>query len=143
MLRIQNIKIRENITENELISFVSKNYHIKNSDITDWHISKKSIDARKKSDIFFNYTIDINVKDESKYPNINKINKVDIEQKIIEKININVINSLKTEPSPVIVGAGPAGLFSALTFVQNGICPIIVEQGKTVDKRKKDVDDLI
>lgn len=143
MLRIQNIKIRENITENELISFVSKKYHIKNSDITDWHISKKSIDARKKSDIFFNYTIDINVKDESKYPNINKINKVDIEQKIKEKININVINSLKTEPSPVIVGAGPAGLFSALTFVQNGICPIIVEQGKTVDERKKDVDDFL
>ena len=48
MLRIQNIKIRENITENELISFVSKKYHIKNSDITDWHISKKSIDAKKK-----------------------------------------------------------------------------------------------
>ena len=81
MLRIQNIKIRENITENELISFVSKKYHIKNSDITDWHISKKSIDARKKSDIFFNYAIDINVKDESKYPNISKINKVDIEKK--------------------------------------------------------------
>ena len=35
MLRIQNIKIRENITENELISFVSKKKHIKNSDITD------------------------------------------------------------------------------------------------------------
>lgn len=80
MLRIQNIKIRENITENELISFVSKKYHIKIL-ISQTGTYLKSQLTPEKSDIFFNYAIDINVKDESKYPNISKINKVDIEKK--------------------------------------------------------------
>ena len=140
MLRIQNIKIRENISDKDLIHFVIKKYHIERSDIMDWHIFKKSIDARKKSDVHFHYTIDIEMKDESKYPHIHTIAPIDIEQEIKASLNSDAIQTLKSEPSPVIVGAGPAGLFAALTFVQNDICPIIIEQGKTVDDRKQDVD---
>ena len=143
MLRIQNIKIRENISDKDLIHFVIKKYHIERSDIMDWHIFKKSIDARKKSDVHFHYTIDIEVKDESKYPHIHTIAPIDIEQEIKASLNSDAIQTLKSEPSPVIVGAGPAGLFAALTFVQNGICPIIIEQGKTVEERKKDVDNFL
>ena len=70
MLRIHNIKIRKSISDEELINFVLHKYHIHPSDMLEWNISKKSIDARKKDDIFFNYTIDIQVKDETKYPHI-------------------------------------------------------------------------
>ena len=143
MLRISNIKVRENITDEKLVHQILHKYHIKSSDIIYWNISKKSIDARKKTNIFFNYTIDIEVKDESKYPNIHKIKLIDIDQNIKDKINANLIHSLKSEAPPIIVGAGPAGLFAALTLVQNGICPIIIEQGKTVEERKKDVDNFL
>lgn len=143
MLRINNIKIRENISDEALINLVIHKFHIKSSDIVKWHISKKSIDARKKTDIFFNYIIDIEVKDESKYPHIHKIEKVDIEKMIKDNINFSIVSSLQSKASPVIVGAGPAGLFSALILVQNGICPIIIEQGKTVQERKKDVDNFL
>ncbi len=143
MLRIQNIKIRKNLSEKELIDFVLDKYHIHSSDMLKWNIFKKSIDARKKEDIFFNYTIDIEVKDESKYPHILKVELSDIEQDIKKQISINALHSLKACPSPVIVGAGPAGLFCALTLVQHGICPTIVEQGKTVEDRQKDVDSFL
>ena len=63
MLRIHNIKIKKNISDEELIDFVLHKYHIHSEDMLEWNISKKSIDARKKNDIFFNYTIDIQVKD--------------------------------------------------------------------------------
>ena len=53
MLRIQNIKIRKNISDEALIHFVLKTYHISPSDVIDWHIVKKSIDARKKTDVHF------------------------------------------------------------------------------------------
>ena len=142
MLRINNIKIRDNLSKEMLIKYVIKKYHIKESDILDWHIIKRSIDARKKSDIFFNYTIDIKVKDENQYPNISKVDEFNIEEIIENKISVTVKSSLQKEKSPVIIGAGPAGLFSALTFVQNGICPIVIEQGNTVDDRKKDVDNF-
>ena len=143
MLRINNIKIRKNISDEELIDFILHKYHINQSDIIKWNISKKSIDARKKNDIFFNYTIDMQVKDESKYSHIPKINIPDIEQDIKKHININSLNILKTSPSPIIIGAGPAGLFSALTLVQHGVSPIIIEQGKCVHDRKKDVDNFL
>ncbi len=139
MLRIHNIKIRENMSDEKLIDFVLHKYHIHPSDMLEWNIFKKSIDARKKNDIFFNYTIDIQVKDESKYSNLQKVEIPDIEKDIKNRIQIVFLNSLKTCPSPIIVGAGPAGLFSALTLVQHGITPIIIEQGKTVDDRKQDV----
>ena len=140
MLRIHNIKIRENISDEKLIEFVLHKYHIHPSDMLEWNIFKKSIDARKKNDIVFNYTIDIQVKDESKYSHLQKVEISDIEQDIKNHIQMDFLNSLKTCPSPIIVGAGPAGLFSALTLVQHGIAPIIIEQGKTVDDRKQDVD---
>ena len=83
------------------------------------------------------------VKDESKYSHIPKINIPDIEQDIKKHININSLNILKTSPSPIIIGAGPAGLFSALTLMQHGVSPIIIEQGKCVHDRKKDVDNFL
>ena len=43
----------------------------------------------------------------------------------------------------MIVGAGPAGLFAGLVFVNNGIKPIIIEQGKKVEERKKDVEEFL
>lgn len=43
------------------------------------------------------------------------------------------------KPAVVIVGAGPAGLFAALRLIELGIKPIIVERGKNVSERKKDI----
>jgi uncharacterized FAD-dependent dehydrogenase len=43
---------------------------------------------------------------------------------------------------PLIIGMGPAGIFAALTFVKNGITPIIFEQGKRVEDRYKDIQKL-
>ena len=45
----------------------------------------------------------------------------------------------KAERSVVIIGAGPAGLFAALTLLEHGIKPIIYERGKEVSERKKDI----
>ena len=131
MVRINNLKIREDLSENEIFNIAIKKFHIKKEDIIQWHISKKSIDARKKEDVHYIYAIDLKLKNENKYNNLEKIKEINIP---------NIIVKRTSKLSPVIVGAGPAGLFAALTLVQNGISPIIIEQGKTVEERKKDVD---
>ena len=74
MLKINNIKIYEDLTENDLLKKIIKKYCIKSDDIIDWHITKKSIDARKKADIHYNYSVEIEVKNEEKYPKIDKEN---------------------------------------------------------------------
>ena len=134
MIRINNIKIRKDISKEKLLETAIKKNKIDKTDILDWHISKKSIDARKKDDVHYNYAIDLKVKNENKYKKFDRVKEFNM-----PKININYISSTK----PIIVGAGPSGLFAALTFVQNGIAPIVIEQGDCVENRKATVDTFL
>ena len=134
MLRINNIKIRKDISEEELLGFVINKNKIKKEDILEWHISKKSIDARKKDDVHYNYSIDFKFKNENKYKNFDKVKEFTMPE-------FQVKNS--ESKKAIIVGAGPSGLFAALTLVQNGITPIVIEQGDSVENRKKSVDSFL
>ena len=131
MLKINNIKIREDLKDEEVLDFALNKNKIKKEDILEWNISKKSIDARKKDDIFYVYSIDIKVKDEKKYHFLDKIK--DFNFPSIEKTR-------SFSHPPIIIGAGPSGLFTALTFIENGVKPIVIEQGQDVDERKKTID---
>lgn len=134
MVRLSNIKIRKDMNEEELFEEIYKKYRINPKSVTEKRIIKKSIDARNKNDIFYNYTVEISCKNEGKIKNA---------QKVIETKDIVIEIKRKSNVRPIIIGAGPAGLFSALTLVKNGIKPIIIEQGKNVDERKADVDEFL
>lgn len=134
MIRLKDIKIRENLSEEEVFKKAISKNRIKQEEVSKWYIYKKSIDARKKEDIFYNYTIDLELKDkkkESKYEQVEEYKFPEI--KVMRK----------SEYSPVIIGAGPAGLFAGLILVDNGIKPIILERGKQVEERIKDVEEFI
>lgn len=135
MFRISNIKIREDFDEQQVLEYTIKKYKLNKEKIKDMYIFKKSIDARNKQDIFYSYIVDIDYLDKIKGKNVVKIERIEDEIKVCIK--------RKFKFSPIVVGAGPAGLFCALILCQNGIKPIIIEQGKTVDERKKDVDEFI
>lgn len=134
MVRLSNIKIRKDMNEEELFEEICKKYRINPKSLTEKRIIKKSIDARNKNDIFYNYTVEISCKNEGKIKNA---------QKVIETKDIVIEIKRKSNVRPIIIGAGPAGLFSALTLVKNGIKPIVIEQGKNVDERKADVDEFL
>lgn len=134
MLRINNIKIREDLTEYKVFETAIQKAHVKKEDILEWHISRKSIDARKKDDVHYTYSIDIRVKNEKVYKKLEKVKEVEIP-------SIKSRNSCTNRP--VIIGAGPAGLFAALTLVQNNQKPIIIEQGQSVEKRKESVNHFL
>ena len=126
MLRIDNIKIYEDLNEEELLNKIIKKYKIDKRDIKSINIAKKSIDARDKANVHYNYAVNIEVLDESKYPKIKRIEEKELP---IIKHNRN------SSHQPIIVGAGPAGLFCALTLIDNGYKPIILEQGSPVEDR--------
>lgn len=133
MIKITNIKIRADLSDDELFEKIYKKYKINKNDVTEKRIIKKSIDARNKADIFYNYSVELECKNENKIKNVQIVKKEE---------PFKIIVNRKSSKRPVIIGAGPAGLFSALTLAQNGIKPIIIEQGKTVDERKKDVEEF-
>lgn len=103
MIRINNIKIKENLSNENILDKVIKKYNINVQDILEWNISKKSIDARNKNDIHYIYAIDLKLKKENfyinKYKNISKIH-----ESVLPNINIKIPSSSR----PIIVGAGPA-----------------------------------
>lgn len=135
MLRLENIKIYEDLTEEDVVKKACEKYNIDFSKVNNFVIYKKSIDARNKDNIFYNYTIDVN------YIGNKKIKGVKIVPEEKYELNIDVKRNSKVRP--VIIGAGPAGLFCALILAQKGIKPIIIEQGKKVEDRKRDIDTFL
>ncbi len=133
MLRLENIKIFEDIVEEDVIKRACEKYNIDIKKVKKAVIYKKSIDARNKNNIFYNYTVDVD------YSGKVKGAKFVPEEKYELNIDVKRISTAR----PVIIGAGPAGLFCALVLAQNGIKPIVIEQGKRVEDRKKDIDEFL
>ncbi len=84
-------------------------------------ILKKSLDARKKTDIRWVYTVECDVRAPVERP----------------RTYPQVIGRA---PKVVIAGAGPAGLFCAVRLVKHGIAPLVIERGKPVEERARDVE---
>ncbi len=141
MIIIRDIKVKLNndITyQQELLLKKSASLmRIKPSDILELKILKRSIDARKKPELFYNYQVVIRTNNEDNILKKNKNNKI---AKYKEVIYNEPRFIGENENNIYIIGAGPAGLFCGLILAKAGLKPIIVERGSSVEKRKSDVD---
>lgn len=133
MIKISNVKIRSELSEDELFEVIYKKYKIDKSEVFERKIVKKSIDARNKADIFYNYSVLLKCKNENKIKNVHVVE---------DEKEFNIHINRKSNERPVVIGAGPAGLFASLVLAKNGMKPIVIEQGKNVDDRKKDVEEF-
>ena len=137
MLKINNIKMPAKHNENDLKNVVCKLYKINKNEIKSFEIAGQAIDARKKNNVVFVYAVNIELENEKKFENIKNIKKFEKQIYSISKIeNFSENEKIKR---PVVVGSGPAGIFAGLVMAEAGLKPIIIEQGKNVDERKKDV----
>ncbi len=138
MLRIGQIKLAPNHSETDLLKKIAGILRVGENDIKQIHIFKQSIDARKKPDIKFVYTVDVEVVSETTVLKRQKGNQVTI-------VNQKPYEFPKREsqtPScrPIIVGSGPAGLFCAYMLAASGYKPILFERGASVEERVKDIE---
>lgn len=135
MIHINNIKAE--IGNDDINSLVCKILNIIPEDVIKISIRRKSIDARKKDKIHYLYTVDVTVKNEKLV--LKKCRDKNVSLSSYEKYEILDIG-VSMKHRPVIVGFGPAGMFAGLVLAQKGLRPIIIERGKSVDKRTKDVE---
>ncbi len=133
MITISNIKVDVNHTLNDLKMKAATVLKASTEDFKTFSIFKKSIDARKKDQVKYVYSVNIEINEENKYLNIKDVCLTNI----VTYKDIKCEKALKNPP--VIVGSGPAGIFAGIILAEAGLCPIIVEQGKDVDSRLKDV----
>lgn len=137
MLRVTGIKITINQNEETFKKALLKKLGIQPSDLIEYRIYKESIDARKKEEVYLVYTADVQVKDEEKF--IKNCKSKDITVTPDMAYQYVCKGDQKLDKPPVVIGFGPAGLFAGLILAEMGYRPIILERGKNVEERAKDV----
>lgn len=137
MLKVDQLKLDISHSSDDLLSLISKKLRVKSSDITSWAILKKSVDARKKPDVYFVYSVSVELAGNLEKKVLDK-NKKDNNINLYSKKEY-VLPRLDKELRPIVIGAGPAGLFAAYAFALNNMQPIIFERGKEVDQRTTDI----
>ena len=122
--------------------YIEKKLKIKQSDIKEFTVLKKSVDARKKEQIFFIYQVDFFTDNEKRVLSRYKKNDVTIksEKKENYTAKCEVAAEKDTSEKIVIAGFGPAGLFAAYELALSGYKPLVIERGLDVDSRKKSVE---
>ena len=132
-VQINNIKVPIETSVEELIEIGLKKLSKTEHDCLSFKILKQSIDARKK-DVSFVYSLLFKLKDEKNIKKSSDIIYVNDEEK--EEISFG---SEPLKNRPVVVGAGPAGLFCALSLARCGYRPILIERGSNITERTKKV----
>ena len=138
MIRVRQINVSLDENEEEIIKQCAKKLRIKKEEINEFEIVKKSIDARDKNKIFYSYEIDVKVKNENIVLKRNKSKDVLKAPNI--KYEFKVTGTQKLKNRPIIVGSGPAGLFSAYMLAKYGYRPLILERGEKIENRVKTVE---
>ncbi len=138
MLRITELKLPINHPEEALAAAIRNRLRITPRDLVRYTVARRAHDARDKMDIQFVYSIDVTVKNEA--PVLARCRR---DRHVNPTPDTGYRFPLKAPagyagPRPVVVGAGPCGLFAGLILAQMGFRPIILDRGKVVRERTKD-----
>jgi len=108
--------------DRELRRYVAGEMAIDARTICDLRIRRRSIDARQRT-IYVNLTVEVYVNETAPETDFAPIEYPDVSR----------------GKQAIVVGAGPAGLFAALRLIELGLRPIVLERGKDVHERRKDI----
>lgn len=161
MIQISQVKMKPGQDMKALSAAAIRILHLRENEDFDLQIRKMSIDARKKPDIYYVYTLDVTMKNQEREKKILKRNR---DRNVTEgKVTVYHIPKVK-EPAdqagcvktsgsagtsdvrkasglrPVIIGTGPAGLFCGLALARASLRPILIERGQDVDRRTDTVE---
>ncbi|MDO5406159.1 MAG: FAD-dependent oxidoreductase [Eubacteriales bacterium] len=138
MIRLTQLKLPADHTPEALKKKIAKSLKIAPEAIRAVHIRKQSLDARKKPELFYSYTVDV----ETTVPEQQVVHKAKNPQILIHHetaYRFPESGDRKLIDPPVIIGTGPAGLFCGLMLARHGYRPILLERGEDVDTRQQRV----
>lgn len=139
MLRIPQLKLPITHTNQELMEAIRKELKLSDTVPFTCHIKKRSIDARKKQEIHYVYVIDIEINKQEEKRILSR-GKKGIQSVAKDTYSFSPIGTQTLSHRPVIIGAGPAGLFCGYFLAMHGYRPILLERGEAVEQRQLSVE---
>lgn len=137
MIRINQMKLPVCHTAAQLEQKIARILKLSDRQGFTYEIAKRSIDARKKTEVYYVYTVDVTTKRETELKKISKDKNVSF---VSPKRYLMPQSAGMFAKKPVIVGMGPCGLFCAYTLLSAGIPSVLLERGRPVEERSLDVE---
>lgn len=135
MILVRNLRLELEEPEEKLKSLAAKKLGVPEREILGLKLTKRSVDARRKSDIHRLYSVAVTLKDEKRA--LSRCKSRDVSPHKEFKYEIP---QARAQKRPVIAGFGPAGMFAALVLSKAGARPIVLERGSSVEKRIEKVE---
>lgn len=140
MIQITQLKLPYHHSAVDLEQKIRKTLKISGNQKFTYRIIKKSIDARKKPDLYLVYSVHVSCENENGI--IKKAKNAAISFVKPKTYVIPTVGEQEMTAPPLIIGAGPAGLFATFVLAEAGFQPILIERGKPVEERQKDVEEF-
>lgn len=137
MIRIGNLSLPPDGDVHLLRRRAARALGVRPGALGELEIVRQSIDARKKDDVRYVYTVELSMPDEAAVLRSAPGRNVALSER--EPYSFPVVRRKSALP-PVVVGMGPAGLFAALFLARNGLPCVVLERGQDVDRRTADVE---
>lgn len=139
MLRIDQLKIKVSDKQPDIRRAVISKLKISESELKGFGIIRRSLDARKKPELYYVFSIWADCSNEDKI--LKRFSKdSNIQSYVYACYKLPDSGSRPLKERPVVVGMGPAGLFCAYELAVAGYKPLVIERGRCVEERAKDVE---
>lgn len=139
-LRVSNLRAPVELEESELAGRALGLLGLPADSLARWRILRKSLDLRDKAHIEFVYTLELDLKEPPRRWRLaGAARSLRVEPYVEPPFAMPAPGTTPLLHPPVIVGSGPAGLFAAYFLAQHGYQPLVIERGRSVRERIRDV----
>jgi len=137
---VRNIRLGLDEPEDKLVDALAERLQVPRAAIRTYAVVRRSVDARKK-DVHFSYQVEValdepEAKQQSRLKRLRPNDAVWLEPQKPEPVQLGTVSSAHR---PIVIGFGPGGMFAALRLAQHGYRPLVLERGREVRRRHRDI----